>query len=73
MKTIRMNIELDELQFVIDDLKDQLQEVKEQKTMIERKYERLISKIKEAKAKRKSTLHMTKEQEELIGIFRMEL
>jgi len=68
-----MNLELDELQFVIDDLKDQLQEVKEQKTMIERKYERLISKIKEAKAKRKSTLRMTKEQEEIIGIFRMEL
>ena len=68
-----MNLELDELQFVIDDLKDQLQEVKEQKTMIERKYERLISKIKEAKAKRKSMLPMTKEQEEIIGIFRMEL
>ena len=73
METIIMNIELDELQFVIDDLKDQLQEVKEQKTMIERKYERLISKIKEAKAKRKLTLPMTKEQEEIIGIFRMEL
>ena len=68
-----MNLELDELQFVIDDLKDQLQEVKEQKIMIERKYERLISKIKEAKAKRKSMLPMTKEQEEIIGIFRMEL
>ena len=73
METIRMNIELDELQFVIDDLKDQLQEVKDEKILIEKKYKRLIFKIIEGKAKRKSTLPMTKEQEEIIGIFRMQL
>ena len=69
-----MDIEIDELQFVIDDSKDQLQEVKNEKMMIEKKYKQLIYKIIEAKARRKSTLPiMTKEQEEIIGIFRMEL
>ncbi len=71
-----MEIELDELQFVIDDFKGRLQEVKNEKLSIEQKYKRLIYKIIEAKAKRKYSVprvDMTKEQEEIIGIFRMEL
>ena len=67
-----MDIEKDELQFIIDDLKEQLQEVKDEKKLIKSKYKRLINKIIEVKLKRKS-LFMTKEQEEIIGVFRMQL
>ena len=32
METIRLNIELDELQFIINDLKDQIQELRDEKS-----------------------------------------
>ena len=74
METIRLNIELDELQFVINDLKDQLQEVIEEKYFIEEKYKRLVNKIIEAKTRKKAAElvnQTTKEQEEIMKYFRM--
>ena len=75
METIRMNIELDELQFIINDLKDQIQELRDEKNLIDEKYHRLVDKIIEAKTRKKAAElvnQMTKEQEEIIGIFRMQ-
>jgi len=75
METIRMNIELDELQFVINDLKDQIQELRDEKNLIDEKYHRLVDKIIEAKTRKKAAElvnEMTKEQEEIIGVFRMQ-
>jgi phage shock protein A len=75
METIRMNIELDELQFVINDLKDQIQELRDEKNLIDEKYHRLVEKIIEAKTRKKAAElvnQMTKEQEEIIGVFRMQ-
>ena len=74
METIRLNIELDELQFVINDLKDQLEEVIEEKYLIEEKYKRLVNKIIEAKTRKKAAElvnQTTKEQEEIMKYFRM--
>ncbi len=74
METIRMNIELDELQFIINDLKDQIQELRDQKNLIDEKYHRLVDKIIEAKTRKKATelvSQMTKEQEEIMNYFRM--
>lgn len=74
METIRLNIELDELQFVINDLKDQLEEVIEEKYFIEEKYKRLVNKIIEAKTRKKAAElvnETTKEQEEIMKYFRM--
>jgi phage shock protein A len=75
METIRMNIELDELQFIINDLKDQIQELRDEKNLIDEKYHRLVEKIIEAKTRKKAAdlvNQMTKEQEEIIGVFRMQ-
>ena len=75
METIRMNIELDELQFIINDLKDQIQELRDEKNIIDEKYHRLVDKIIEAKTRKKAAElvnQMTKEQEEIIGVFRMQ-
>ena len=75
METIRMNIELDELQFIINDLKDQIQELRDEKNLIDEKYHRLVEKIIEAKTRKKAAElvnQMTKEQEEIIGVFRMQ-
>ena len=75
METIRMNIELDELQFIINDLKDQIQELRDEKNLIDEKYHRLVDKIIEAKTRKKAAElvnQMTKEQEEIIGVFRMQ-
>jgi predicted nuclease with TOPRIM domain len=75
METIRMNIELDELQFIINDLKDQIQELRDEKNLIDEKYHRLVDKIIEAKTRKKAVElvnQMTKEQEEIIGVFRMQ-
>ena len=75
METIRLNIELDELQFIINDLKDQIQELRDEKNLLEEKYNRLVDKIIEAKTKKKAAElvnQMTKEQEEIIGVFRMQ-
>jgi predicted nuclease with TOPRIM domain len=74
METIRMNIEVDELQFIINDLKDQIQELRDEKNLIDEKYHRLVDKIIEAKTRKKATelvSQMTREQEEIIGVFRM--
>ncbi len=74
METIRMNIELDELQFIINDLKDQIQELRDEKNLIDEKYHRLVDKIIEAKTRKKATelvSQMTKEQEEIMNYFRM--
>jgi hypothetical protein len=65
-----MNLEDDELLFIINDLKEQLRAVKNEKKLIETRYKRLINKIINAKTKR---INMTKEQDEIIGPFRMEL
>lgn len=75
METIRMNIELDEIQFIINDLKDQIQELRDEKNLIDEKYQRLVDKIIEAKTRKKAAelvSQMTREQEEIIGIFRMQ-
>ena len=75
METIRMNIEVDELQFIINDLKDQIQELRDEKNLIDEKYHRLVEKIIEAKTRKKAAElvnQMTKEQEEIIGVFRMQ-
>ena len=74
METIRMNIEIDELQFIINDLKDQIQELRDEKSLIDEKYHRLVDKIIEAKTRKKATelvSQMTKEQEEIMNYFRM--
>ena len=74
METIRMNIELDELQFIINDLKDQIQELRDEKNIIDEKYHRLVDKIIEAKTRKKAAElvnQMTKEQEEIMNYFRM--
>jgi predicted nuclease with TOPRIM domain len=74
METIRMNIEIDELQFIINDLKDQIQELRDEKNLIDEKYHRLVDKIIEAKTRKKATelvSQMTKEQEEIMNYFRM--
>lgn len=74
METIRLNIELDELQFIINDLKDQIQELRDEKNLIDEKYHRLVDKIIEAKTRKKATelvSQMTKEQEEIMNYFRM--
>ena len=74
METIRMNIEVDELQFIIKDLKDQIQELRDEKNLIDEKYHRLVDKIIEAKTRKKATelvSQMTKEQEEIMNYFRM--
>ena len=75
METIRMNIEIDELQFIINELKDQIQELRDEKNFIDEKYHRLVDKIIEAKTRKKATelvSQMTREQEEIIGEFRMQ-
>jgi len=75
METIKLNIELDELQFIINDLKDQIQELRDEKNLLEEKYNRLVDKIIEAKTRKKAAelvSQMTTEQEEIIGIFRMQ-
>lgn len=75
METIRLNMELDELQFIINDLKDQIQELRDEKKKIEEKYHRLVEKIIEAKSRKKAAelvSQMTREQEEIIGVFRMQ-
>ena len=69
-----MNIEVDELQFIINDLKDQIQELRDEKNLIDEKYHRLVDKIIEAKTRKKATelvSQMTKEQEEIMNYFRM--
>ena len=74
METIRMNIEIDELQYIINDLKDQIQELRDEKNLIDEKYHRLVDKIIEAKTRKKATelvSQMTKEQEEIMNYFRM--
>jgi predicted nuclease with TOPRIM domain len=74
METIRMNIEVDELQFIINDLKDKIQELRDEKNLIDEKYHRLVDKIIEAKTRKKATelvSQMTKEQEEIMNYFRM--
>ena len=55
METIRMNIEVDELQFIINDLKDQIQELRDEKNLIDEKYHRLVDKIIVAKTRKKAT------------------
>ncbi len=75
METIRLNMELDDLQLTIDDLKDQIQELRDEKNLIEEKYHRLVDKIIEAKTRKKAAelvSQMTREQEEIIGVFRMQ-
>jgi predicted nuclease with TOPRIM domain len=75
METIRLKIELDDLQFTINDLKDQIQELRDEKNIIEEKYNRLVDKIIEAKTRKKAAelvSQMTREQEEIIGVFRMQ-
>jgi len=64
-----MNLEDDELLFIINDLKEQLRVVKNEKKLIETRYKRLINKIIDGKTKR---INMTKEQDEIIGPFRMQ-
>ena len=71
---MRMNIEIDGLQFIINDLKDQIQELRDEKNLIDEKYHRLVDKIIEAKTRKKATelvSQMTKEQEEIMNYFRM--
>jgi predicted nuclease with TOPRIM domain len=75
METIRLSMELDDLQLTINDLKDQLQELRDEKNLIEEKYHRLVDKIIEAKTRKKAAelvSQMTREQEEIIGVFRMQ-
>ena len=72
METIRLNMELDELQFIINDLKDQVQELRDEKRNIEERYYRLVNKITEARI-RKNGILMTPEQLEIVELFRMEL
>ncbi len=75
METIRLSMELDDLQLTINDLKDQLQELRDEKNLIEEKYHRLVDKIIEAKTRKKAAElvnKMTREQEEIIGVFRMQ-
>jgi phage shock protein A len=75
METIRLNLEVEDLQFLIDDLKEQIQELRDEKNLIEEKYHRLVDKIVEAKTRKKAAElvnQMTKEQEEIIGVFRMQ-
>ena len=75
METIRLNLEAEDLQFLIDDLKEQIQELRDEKNLIEEKYHRLVDKIVEAKTRKKAAElvnQMTKEQEEIIGVFRMQ-
>ena len=75
METLKLNIEVEDLQFLIDDLKDQIQELRDEKNKIEEKYHRLVDKIVEAKTRKKAAElvnQMTKEQEEIIGVFRMQ-
>jgi phage shock protein A len=74
METIRLNLEVEDLQFLIDDLKEQIQELRDEKNLIDEKYHRLVDKIIEAKTKKKATelvSQMTKEQEEIMNYFRM--
>ena len=72
METIRINMELDELQFIINDLKDQVQELRDEKRNIEEKYYRLVNKITQARI-RKNGILMTPEQLEIVELFKMEL
>ena len=75
METVKLNIEVEDLQFLIDDLKDQIQELRDEKNKIEEKYHRLVEKIVEAKTRKKAAelvSRMTREQEEIIGVFRMQ-
>ena len=75
METIRLNLEVEDLQFLIDDLKEQIQELRDEKNLIEEKYHRLVDKIVEAKTRKKAAelvSRMTREQEEIIGVFRMQ-
>ena len=75
METIRLHIEVEDLQYLIDDLKEQIQELRDEKNLIEEKYHRLVDKIVEAKTRKKAAElvnQMTKEQEEIIGVFRMQ-
>lgn len=75
METVRLNLEVEDLQFLIDDLKEQIQELRDEKNLIEEKYHRLVDKIVEAKTRKKAAElvnQMTKEQEEIIGVFRMQ-
>ena len=75
METVRLNIDVEDLQFLIDDLKEQIQELRDEKNLIEEKYHRLVDKIVEAKTRKKAAElvnQMTKEQEEIIGVFRMQ-
>jgi len=75
METIRLSMELDDLQLTINDLKDQLQELRDEKNLIEEKYHRLVDKIIEAKTRKKAAelvSQMTREQEQIIGVFRMQ-
>lgn len=75
METLRLNMELDDLQLTIDDLKEQIQELRDEKIKIEEKYHRLVEKIIEAKTRKKAAelvSQMTREQEEIIGVFRMQ-
>ena len=65
-------MELDELQFIINDLKDQIQEVRDEKNKIEERYHRLVNKITQARI-RKNGILMTPEQLEIVELFRMEL
>jgi phage shock protein A len=65
MKTIRLNLEVEDHQFFIDDLKEQIQELRDEKNLIEEKYHRLVDKIVEAKTRKKAAElvnQMTKEQ-----------
>ena len=74
METIRMNIEIDELQFIINDFKDQIQVLRDEKNLMDEKYHRLVDKIIEAMTRKKATelvSKMTKEQEEIMNYFRM--
>ena len=64
-----MNLEADGLLYIINDLKEQLRVVKAEKKLIETMYKRLINKIIDGKTKR---ITMTKEQDEIIGPFRMQ-
>jgi hypothetical protein len=64
-----MNLEADELLYIINDLKEQLRVVKAEKKLIETRYKRLINKIIDGKTQR---ITMTKEQDEIIGPFRMQ-
>ena len=52
METIRLNIELDELQCVINDLKDQIQELRDEKSNIEERYYRLVNNITQARIRK---------------------